>query len=340
MGIKRATKISIGWVCILCMFSPVVYGKVKEPHPIPIYVIERDTLQTRNFIPVVNHETMIINLGKRSVRLDLVSKIPEGKYREGEGYPAFLEDSLLPEPLFSLKDISPKKTLYLEHPEFDKDENAYIWKGILLPPAQNLIAQYDNYFGEYSHYWTAQGFDFQGIKIKTSYISSKLNESEWELSLSYDIENATGYQVKDFSMSVFLPVKEIRKEDEVSFIDLQQICASPNIEVSQVTKSDGYGCAAYGVMANLGTSEFDAEGKIRFFVCIAGALLPNNGSIWPTINITGRLFNQESCWPATLIKTDIPVAEEHFSYTSYNLVIKDSHTFTFHQGEVVVQQER
>jgi hypothetical protein len=97
-----------------------------------LYVIERDTLQTRNFTPIINHETMLFNLGDRPLSLELNSSIPAGKFVKGKYYPAFLEESLLPDPLFSPIEVAPKKTSYLAKPEIKTagDKTTFVWKKV------------------------------------------------------------------------------------------------------------------------------------------------------------------------------------------------------------------
>lgn len=321
---------------VLCFLLGDTFGASQE-EPLSLYIIGRDTLQTRNFVPIVNHQTVIINLGEKPVELELTSKIPAGKHREGEGYPAFLENSLLPDPVFSPIGVSPKKTSYLARPNLvtQKGEMAYVWKGVTLPTGESVIAQYDNYFGEPHYYGRPYGFDFHGIQVKKTYASRRSGKSMWELSFSYDIVNTKAYSIKDFSLSIFVPIKQIRKESETAFLELQQICSSPNIEVSQVTKSDGYGEAGYGVATALMVNDFAPNTKAKFSLRLIGNKIANNGTIWPILNMMGRSQDQ-AVWPPTIVKVSAPVKQERFSYLSYNLAIKDNHTFVFSPKEISV----
>ncbi len=301
-----------------------------QEEPLSLYIIGRDTLQTRNFVPIVNHQTVIINLGEKPLELELTSKIPAGKHREGEGFPAFLEDSLLPDPVFSPIGVSPKRTSYLARPNLStqKSGKAYVWRGVMLPPGESVIAQYDNYFGEPNHYWRPYGFDFHGIQVRKTYTSRKARASIWELSFSYDIVNTRAYAVKDFSLSIFVPIKQIQKESETVFLELQQICSSPNIEVSRVTKSDGYGEAGYGVATALMVTDLIPKAKINFFMRLSGNKIADTGAIWPILNMMGRSHDQ-AVWPATDVRVSAPVKIDRFSYLSYNLALMDSQMFAF-----------
>jgi hypothetical protein len=336
MGEKRVLA-SLLCLSLVLTMTGVIYGTDKQ-EPMSLYIIERDTLQTRNFTPIVNHQTMVFNPGEKPVTLELISKIPAGKDREGGGYPAFLGDSLLPDPLFSIIEISPKKTSYLARPETisEKGHVSYVWKGITLPPGENVIAQYDNFLGEQNYYWKKDGFDFQGLKAKTAYEVRKVDSSDWELSLKYDIQNTTKNSIKELVFGVFVPVRQIGRESETVFLDIRQICSSPNVEPFQITKSDGFGEAAFGVAGNLMIRELEAGSKASFIIRIVGFQGNEKGTIWPLINVSGRIL-ELAVWPQTIVKANVPISEERFNYLSYNLVIKDNRMFVLSRKGITVK---
>ncbi|MBA4390391.1 MAG: hypothetical protein C0399_05590 [Syntrophus sp. (in: bacteria)] len=295
-----------------------------DKEPLPLYIIERDTLQTRNFTPIINHQTMVVNLSESSLTLEVTSKFPLEKYRKGNGYPAFLDDSLLPDPLFSPIEVTPKKTSYLARPDIitGTKDISFIWKKVLLLPGEAVVGQYDNYFGEEGHFWRNDGFDFLGVKVKTDYRVLPLKGNLTELSLGYEIINQTDQTIKDFAFGIFVPVKQILKDSEVTFFELERICTSPNVEASRITKSDGFGEAADGVGAGINVKELVPGKGTKFFLSIAGTQVAKKGTIWPIISLTGRNM-QSTAWPQTTIIADSAISEGRFSYLSYNLVIKD-----------------
>lgn len=306
--------------------------------PVPLYVIERDTLQTRNYVPIVNHQTMVVNLGDRPVKLELISKIPPGMNKKGDGYPAFLEESLIADPLFSPLEVAPKKTSYLAKPELalKGTEASYSWRNVLLPPGESVVAQYDNFFGEAGHYWREDGFDFQGIQVKTDYRTEALKQGMAELSLSFEITNHTDEPLQDLGIGVFVPVRQLLQDRENTLLELDRVCSSPNVEASRLTKSDGFGEAAEGVGAGLNVKEL-APGKTeKFFLCLSGKAVTQAAASWPILTVTGRSI-RPAVWPATIIRPDTPVSEGRFSYLAYNLVVKDRQIFRFSAGGVRVE---
>lgn len=306
--------------------------------PAPLYVIERDTLQTRNYVPIINHQTMVVNLGEAPVKLGLVSNIPAGKNRKGDGYPAFLEESLLAEPLFSPLEVAPRKTSYLAKPELagTAGKPAYVWRNVPLQPGESVVAQYDNYFGEAGLYWRDDGFDFLGLGVKTDYRVEKPARDKTELSLSFEITNRTAEPVQDLGIGIFVPLRQLLKDREITMLELDRICSSPNAEASRLTKSDGFGEAAEGIGAGINIKELLPGKTEKFFLCLAGKAAPQSAASWPILTVTGRSI-RPAVWPATTIKPDTPVNEARFSYLAYNLVVKDRQVFRFSPGDVGVE---
>jgi hypothetical protein len=326
---------------VLLPLLPINTAAAADKEPSPLYIIERDTLQTRNFIPVINHQTMVINLGERPVVLEVTSKFPLERYKEGNGYPAFLDDSLLPDPLFSPIEVTPKKTSYLARPDIvtGTKDMSFTWKKILLPPGEAVVGQYDNYFGEEGHFSKADGFDFLGIKVKTDYHVIPLKGNLTELSFSFEIINQTDQAIKDFSFGIFVPVKQILKNNEITFLELERICTSPNVEASRITKSDGFGEAAEGVGVSVNVKELVPGKGTKFFLSVTGTQATKRGTIWPIISLTGR-NTQSAAWPPTTITTDSPTNEGRFSYLSYNLVIKDRLIFNVHPEGFIIKNAK
>jgi hypothetical protein len=294
-----------------------------------LYMIERDTLQTRNFTPIINHETMLVNRGETPLNMDLVSPVPSGKLVHSKYYPAFLEDSLLSDPLCSTIEIAPNKTSYLIKPEILEDSGgaSFVWKGLTIPVGEAVIAQYDNYLGEPDMYWTKEGLDAFGLRLNTTYTTSTQGELI-EFSFVYELVNNTGSDISELSIDSFIPLQRIIESGKKPFFNLKEIGFSPNTEVSQVTKVDGFGKAASGVAVIYWARNLEAGGKARFLLKLTGTDPAKEGSIWPIIGLQGRCI-QKPVWPPTRITTTDKMSEERFSYVAYNLVIQDSRVIAF-----------
>lgn len=318
---------------------PVWPANSADKEPLPVYVIERDTLQTRNFTPIINHQTMVVNLGERPLSLSLSSRFPKHMDKKGDGYPAFLDDSLISDPLFTPLEITPKKVSYLVQPEITVGaaDVSYLWNKVVLPPGESVVAQYDNYYGEQDYYWKDYGFDFHGLRVKTDYSAQPQKNGQVELTLSFEITNTTNDAVQDLGLGVFVPVQQLLKDRSVTFLKLEKICTSANIEASKLTKADGFGEAAEGVAASISIKELQPGKQEKFFLCISGSHPVEAVTSWPIVTVTGRSI-RTAIWPATTVSTETPINEARFSYLSYNLVIKDHQRFRLSGDGAVIEK--
>lgn len=290
----------------------------------PLYIIERDTLQTRNFTPIINHEILLVNIGAHPLELEIHSAIPAGKYVKGPHYPAFLEESLLPDPMFSPIEVAPTKTSYLPKPAIESsgENTAMVWKGVTLSAGEAAIAQYDNYYGEPSLYFAGEGLDIQGLKIRTHY-TAETRAGERILIFSYEIENSTANSIDDLAFDTFIPLKIVEGTPDIILLDLKEIAFSPNVIPTQVTRTDGFGRAAAGVSATLWSENLPARGKVRFFLKLSGAKTPADQTLWPLLTLRGRCLTK-SVWPTADIKVKQHANIGRFAYLSYNLILQDS----------------
>ncbi len=321
MGLKKLFGFLAPLIICFTAGQPVIAA---DKEPSPVYVIERDTLQTRNFTPIVNHQTMVVNLSDKPLTVALTSVFPTRLHLKGNGYPAFLDDSLLSDPLFSPLEVVSKKTTYLPQPQIiTQGENvSYSWNKLPLPPGESMVAQYDNYFGEHDYYWRKDGFELHGISVKSDYTIKPQKHGVIELGLRFDITNHSADAIQDFNLGVFVPVHRLLKEKNIKILKLEKICTSANIEASRLTKADGYGEAAEGVGASISIKDLQPGDTEKFYLYLSGGQTAEDVTSWPILTITGRSI-RPPIWPATTVTTDSPANQGRFSYLSYNLVIKD-----------------
>jgi hypothetical protein len=302
-----------------------------------LYIIERDTLQTRNFIPIINHEIYLVNRGGVPLEFSLISPVPKGKYIKGDFYPAFLEDSLLMDPVFSPEELSPLITGYLAIPEtyIKGDDASFIWKKVNLPEGEALIAQYDNYFDEPSAYFTNEGLEVVGLAVHTTYSLEEQGTGHNYL-FKYEIQNKNKVPVEEFLFETFVPVIVHMDQREATLISLTELAGSPEIAPGKVTRADGYGRAATGVSADIWAPKLAPGEKKIFFIRLSG-FTPSGlkDSIWPVIILRGRLC-VKPIWPQTIINGVSADNIERFYYVSYNLVMRDSKMISVSDGRMKV----
>jgi hypothetical protein len=327
-GCRFLKKVLVG---LLLMAAPC--AAMSQTDDAPLYIIERDTLQTRNFVAIVNHETMAVNLGEANLELDLTSPIPAGKNHSGPFYPAFLEDSLLPDPLFAPLEVAPTKVSYLDRPQqIDTDKTlSFIWPQVALPPGEAVIAQYDNFLGEKNFYHRPTGLDIFGLEIATDYRAVKQDKDRWQLTLAYTLSNDTDADLSNLVLDIFVPLiqhtgNEEDKQENV-LMTPEEICSSPDLEVARMTRVDGFSTAATGLAALLRLKNLEAGQQHSCFIRVVGLLESQTGTLWPILSLRGRSL-QQAIWPPTQIEPKPATKESRFSYLSYNLVLQDSRVFT------------
>ena len=290
----------------------------------PLYIIERDTLQTRNFMPIVNHTVLLMNLGERPLALDLSSAVPAGKWVKGPFWPAFLEQSQLPDPVFSPLDLSPKKTTYLPRPlEVEQGSSgSFLWKDVQIAAGEAAIGQYDNWYGEPGSFWTAAGMSLPGLAVRTT-VSAASKAGTTTFAFFYEVENRAEAACEDFTIEVFVPLKVLAEPVGIEFLEATELATSPNLTTSLTTRADGFGRAASGVAAVLWSGSLEKAGKMKFHVKVSGHRTAATGTLWPLVSIRGRSL-AAGIWPAAEVKLAEAANIGRFAYLAYNLVLPDS----------------
>ncbi len=290
----------------------------------PLYIIERDTLQTRNFTPIVNHEVLLMNLGERPLTMDVNSTLPPGKWVKGPFWPAFLEESQLPDPMFSPLEISPKKTTYLPKPQIQEHPAtaAFIWKDVHVPPGEAAIAQYDNWYGVPGQFWTDAGLTLPGLQIRTTF-SATAKAGSLGLGFFYEIENLSTAAFDDLAFEIFIPLKVLTETAEIELLGATELATSPNLTTSLTTRSDGFGRAASGVAAVFWSGSLESRGKVKFHLKVTGKPSSGKGTLWPILSLRGRSL-AGGIWPPAEVKLTEPAEVGRFAYLAYNLILPDS----------------
>ena len=290
----------------------------------PLYIIERSTLQTRNFTPIVNHEVLLMNLGERPLVMDVNSAVPPGKWQKGPFWPAFLADSQLPDPMFSPLEIAPKKTTYLPQPQILEQgtSGAFFWKDVQLAPGEATIGQYDNWYGEAGVFWTDTGLTLPGLRIRTT-CSADSKGNRLNLGFFYEVENLSPAAFDDLAFEVFVPLTVLTDAAEIKLLEATEIATSPNFTTSLTTRSDGFGRAASGVAAVFWGGTLESRGKVKLHLKVSGKRTTDTGTMWPLLSLRGRSL-AGGIWPQAEVKLAEPAEVGRFSYLAYNLVLPDS----------------
>jgi hypothetical protein len=313
--------------------------------PVPVLVVERGIPQTRNFIPIVNHEALIVNKSEEEVTIEIESPVPKDLYLKGEFYPAFMEESLVSEPMSYPHEVEIKDSTLLGPPVIDeKSDPNYVlfrWSNIRIPAKEAVIAQYDNYFGELTRYYKNEGFKIFDLSINTSYDTS-LKDGEMSFDLYYDMENQGKKLIEFINFQLFFPYvvtffeKGSEKDKDVELLKPTEISISPDISPYRGFMSDGFGNPAEGNIFAVSVDKLMPQEHYKFLVKVKGINKVGIGRICPLITSRYRM-QADRIWPATNIKSKKILQITNFYYYYVNLVFPDSNFFELGPGSVEVK---
>ena len=292
-----------------------------------VLIVERDIPQTRNLVPIVNHEVMVVNLSDEELEIDIKSPFPKELYVRSKFYPAFGETSLIAAPVYAPYEIEVSDYTILESPSIEvKEEDViYSWRNVKIPAGEAVIAQYDNYFGDVNQYYTEEGLKIFELAVHTSH-SAELEDQSVSLTLNYDLENKGEEDIEYLVFDAFLPYKLHLKVEEVELLEITEISASPEVELSAPMICDGFGTPANGKDAFVNAEKLSQGEHLEFFLKVRGIKRLDKGEIYPLLTIRCRIRG-EQIWPPTVIEFEKELKVESFYYNECSLVIGDSKLF-------------
>jgi hypothetical protein len=332
---------------LVLVFLSIVFGSVTahlqpQRDGAPEWaLVERDTIQTRNLVPVVNHAAMLVNMGQKEIVVSIQSPFPKGKYLRESPFTAFGNDSLLGAPMFAPFSIPIKQTEVLGKPEAIVDDSGarYIWNGVKLLPQHAVIAQYDSYYGPKTVFFEDRGMNIAGIKLIQRYSVEKKGGMH-RLIFRIDMKNIGTEDIEEMFFRLFVPNAVLPEKGEpwMVLVEPVDIWSSANLSVSESSIIDGFTRAARGIDASVPIGIIEAGKEIQFVLQMDIKKKAEKGAIYPIMNILGRRKSTR-IWPVTRI-TGALGAAKRFHYLFYNLVIADRFVWQLDQtGLKIVKAE-
>lgn len=310
-----------------------------------ILLIERDIPQTRvGFDPVVNHEALVVNLSDETIKVDIESPIPKGFYVVKKFFPTFGHDSLLAVPMQFPQQVTISDYKILERPLIDtkNDETVFRWTNISIPAKQAVIAQYDNYFGSRSQFYTTAGLKILELDIRTSFRASFIDGGKGVVfELYYDLENRGKEEIEDILMDVILPDSVYQEEGKppVQLFEAADAVASPEVKVDRGMLGDGFGNAAVGTIFTISIQSIKPGNSHNLWMKVIGKKVAKSGDSYPLLTFQYRMKGNP-IWPSTILKSKKKLEIIRFSYRHTNLILPDSKLFRFKpDGVKIVQME-
>lgn len=330
---------------LMMQFAPVMsWGQETEKLAgETLAVIERDTIQTRNFVPVINHEAMIVNLTDKPIIADILSPLPAEKYSKDSPLAAFGHNSLLGAPMFSPFPVPSSGHIILEKPEIKRvgQNIAYSWEKTELPPAKAVIAQYDNFYGPKTDFYRDFGLEIARLQVVGDY-SVKKTKDTYRLLLNITLKNVGDQPIEEFFFRIFLPTDASLKGggDMQTLVSMKEVWASEHVNISQSTIVDGFNRTASGIDASSQIGVIPAKSEVQCVIQVDCQKKAGTGEIYPLLYLLGRQ-KMIRLWPETEIKTGKELGpKKEFHYLFYNLVIPDRFIFKLTREGIGVEPAR
>jgi hypothetical protein len=308
-----------------------------------VLLVERDVPQTRvGFEPVVNHEALIANLSDKTIEVDIESPIPQGLYVVKKFFPTFGNDSLLAVPMRFPQQVTISDYKVLESPLIDtkNNETVFRWANISIPAKHAVIAQYDNYFGSRSQFYTKDGLKILELDIRTSFKASSIDGGKGVVfELYYDMENRGKEDIEDILMDVIVP-DSVYIEDEkppVQLFEVADAVASPQVNIMRGMLGDGFGKAAVGTIFTIDIQSIKPGNFHSIWMKVIGKSVANKGDSYPLLTFQYRMKGNP-IWPPTILKSKNKLEITRFYYRHANLILPDGKLFRFEPDGVKVVQ--
>ncbi len=318
-------------------------SKPVQEKPLSILLIERDVPQTRiGFEPIVNHEALIANLSDKTIEVDIESPIPKGLYVVKKFFPTFGNDSLLAIPMRFPQQVNISDYKILESPLIDRknNETVFRWTNISIPAKQAVIAQYDNYFGPRSQFYTKDGLKILELEVRTSFKASSIDSGKGiVLEVNYDMENKGKEEIEDILMDVIVP-DSVYEEDEkppVQLFEVADAVASPQVNIMRGMLGDGFGKAAAGTIFTINIQSIKPGASHNLWMKVIGKNIAKRGDSYPLLTLQYRMKG-DPIWPPTILKSKKKLEITRFSYRHANLILPDGKLFRFEPDGVKVVQ--
>jgi hypothetical protein len=315
-----------------------------EPQMATVLIVERDVLQTRTnaFTPIINHEALVANLSDHPIEVSIESPVPDGLYKVDQFYPAFGQDSLLAAPMYFPDKIAIAKYEILERPSVET-KNArvrFIWPKVRIKPGHAAIAQYDNYFGRLSQFWSEKGLRLLDLSIAAEYKASfEVRSKEISFDLQWRLKNQGKEDIENIMLDFILPdtVHSLEGKPDTTFFNLNRLSHSEGIKSSRGMLGDGFSRPATGSILAMNTPKLKPGETSILWAKVKGEKLVEKGRIWPLVTVQCRMKG-DRIWPATFLHSSTPLKTSSFYYRQCNMILPDAYLFHLEPESVKVRK--
>jgi hypothetical protein len=294
-----------------------------------VLVVERDVLQTRTtaFVPIVNHEAFVANLSGEELTIDIESEIPEGFYRVEKFFPAFGRQSLLGTPVRYLGEANISGHIILERPSVRSGPpmTVFVWPQVRISPQQAALAQYDNYFGPRTQFYTGEGLRILGLAFKTSArASTERTGGELRLEFEYELRNEGREDLTEIMIDVILPdtIHSVDGTPDAVLYEVVDLNVSKNLKVNRGMLGDGFSRPATGTILTLSMDRLEPGGRESCGISLRARRVAEKGEIFPLLTVQ-FIGNGPRIWPATRLSSPVALKKTEAYYRQANIILPD-----------------
>lgn len=305
-------------------------------------VVERDLLQTRNFVPVINHSTVVSNLDDADLALTIRSPVPPELDRSGPFWPRFGSDAVAG----SASMAGGARTLpdelarsVLGKPErMSGTQGGYEWRAA-VGGKHALVAGYTNYFGAPDAFAASP----ERLQLLDLQIGSRFSMSHRQdllvLTVEIELANTGARPLSALQFKLCFPETVIDAAQQTQRLwSVRAHRVQGDAVYSSVGHVDGLGRrVAAGHAASLTVDALAAGERRRFALELSGVLLERDDVLFPSY-LVGFVEAEggRRIWPASVVLSSSAAAPERRYYREAAMLLPAPRRYAIHGMEADV----
>ncbi|MYN19731.1 hypothetical protein GTP81_23585 [Rugamonas sp. FT107W] len=308
--------------------------------PPVLSVFERDLIQTRNFIPVINHSTVVANPGDADLALIIRSPIPAELDRAGPFWPRFGPDATtastsggVPAALANLA-----RTVLGLPERMSGGQAGYEWRSV-VDGKHALVADYTNYFGRPDAFVSGPGqLQLLDLHVRSRFTASR-QQDEQVLTMEIELDNTGPRRLGGLQFRLCFPETVIDAAQQTRRLwSVRAHRVQGDAVYSSVGHVDGLGRRVVTGHAATLTADTLAPGERRSFtLTLSGAPPEREDVLFPSFLI--GFFEAEGgprLWPASTVLPYSAVSLDRHYFREAAVLLPAPHWFSIHDKAVEV----
>lgn len=305
-----------------------------------LLIVERDVPQTRaDFVPVINHQAMVVNTSSEAVKLEIASPFSKELHVVTKFYPAFGRESLLGEPMRFPGEVKAGKYEVLEKPAVSSGgkETVFSWREVPLAAGDAVIAQYDQYAGPLAQYYHGGELRVLDLVISTS-PKIETRQDSVSVGLRVQVRNQGKEKFENLTFDYFLPdtIHPLEGATDTVLLEDTTARASEGVTYGREDRADGRGRPAAGTLFTYSQAALEAGKQVEIKLEVSGKRTARAEVCHPLLILLG-LSRGDRIWPETAVKPSKSLPMQRFYYRQASIILPSPLAFRFASGGVTVE---